>query len=310
MKKTNHNQKKDFVSKTGLGKIRMCHLMILCSLLAIPNAGQTSQITIAIAGTVRIVDDPWNILAGAVHPGDTITGIYTYESTTPDDNPFATVGDYWHTTAPYGISVTVAGLTFRTDPNNVNFLVEIGNDHAPGISPTDNYLLRSYNNLFDVSAPSEPFGPPFNHISWQLDDPTATALSSTDLPVVAPVLADWQSLFGLDIFSSAGPGGHFGIRADVTSAVLVEVDTDADGVPDNRDECGDTPAGAIVDGHGCSINQLAPCAGPRSGGNWASHGSYVSAVAEAAEAFRIAGLITQEQKDAIVATAAQSDCGK
>jgi len=88
-----------------------------------------------------------------------------------------------------------------------------------------------------------------------------------------------------------------------------ETDADGDGVADSVDQCSDTPAGVIVDANGCSIDQLAPCSGPASGGTWKNHGQYVSAVAQAAEAFLAQGLITAEQADAIVAEAAQSNCG-
>jgi hypothetical protein len=64
-----------------------------------------------------------------------------------------------------------------------------------------------------------------------------------------------------------------------------------------------------VDAHGCSIDQLAPCNGPASGETWKNHGEYVSAVAQAAEAFVAQGLISEEQAEEIVAQAAQSNCG-
>ncbi len=88
-----------------------------------------------------------------------------------------------------------------------------------------------------------------------------------------------------------------------------ETDEDGDGVPDSLDLCPGTPAGAIVDANGCSIDQLAPCNGPISGGTWKNHGQYVSAVAQAAEAFLAQGLISPAQADEIVAQAAQSNCG-
>jgi len=87
-------------------------------------------------------------------------------------------------------------------------------------------------------------------------------------------------------------------------------DSDGDGVPDNEDQCPGTSPGAIVNAAGCSIDQLAPCVGPRSGGTWKNHGHYVSAVARAAEAFLAAGLLTGHESGAIVAAAAQSNCGK
>jgi hypothetical protein len=92
--------------------------------------------------------------------------------------------------------------------------------------------------------------------------------------------------------------------------VVANVDSDGDGVPDAEDQCANTPEGVVVNEHGCSIEQLAPCAGPATGGAWRSHGEYVSAVISAADAFLTAGLIAAEERDTIVREAARSDCGK
>ena len=102
---------------------------------------QAEDITIGLTAEVRLVDDPHGMLSGHVNVGDSLTGMYTYDSCTPDSNPDVTVGDYQHSNAPYGIFLTVGGLDFQTDPTNVDFLVEILN------RARDNYLLRSYNNL-------------------------------------------------------------------------------------------------------------------------------------------------------------------
>ena len=88
-----------------------------------------------------------------------------------------------------------------------------------------------------------------------------------------------------------------------------ETDADGDGVGDSLDQCSDTAAGAIVDAQGCSIEQIAPCSGPASGGSWRNHGQYVSSVAHAAEAFLAQGLISADQAEEIVSQAAQSKCG-
>ena len=82
------------------------------------------------------------------------------------------------------------------------------------------------------------------------------------------------------------------------------------GVMDDLDQCPDTAAGSVVNQHGCSIAQLAPCAGPSTGGIWKNHGAYVTAVSKAATAFVVAGDITQEEAVAVVDAAAKSDCGK
>jgi hypothetical protein len=50
---------------------------------------------------------------------------------------------------------------------------------------SDDYLLLSYNNTST--------GPAVEYISWQLDDPMQTALSSAALPSTAPVLSSWGS---------------------------------------------------------------------------------------------------------------------
>lgn len=86
-------------------------------------------------------------------------------------------------------------------------------------------------------------------------------------------------------------------------------DQDFDGVPDSLDACPNTPPCTIVDANGCSIDQLAPCDGPASGGTWKNHGQYIAAVAQAAEEFLAQGLISSDQKDALLAAAAQSNCG-
>jgi hypothetical protein len=168
-----------------------------------------AQMKIEIRASVSLVDDPDNLLNNTVHPGDIITGVYSY-SFAVDSNTLPEVGDYRYTTAPNGIRLNVNGLTFATDPADVDFLLEVVNNYQN----LDNYLLISYNNLFAVSASGEFV---MNTIEWQLDDPTQTALSSAALPRTPPILSDWQSIFGLTIFSSGD--NHFLIRANVTSAV-------------------------------------------------------------------------------------------
>jgi hypothetical protein len=64
-----------------------------------------------------------------------------------------------------------------------------------------------------------------------------------------------------------------------------------------------------VDANGCSIDQIAPCSGPASGGTWKNHGQFVSTVAGAVEAFLAQGLINAEQAETIITQAAQSNCG-
>jgi len=139
---------------------------------------------------------------------------------------------------------------------------------------------------------------------------------SAPKPIVAPgtpFLSDQQSWIRNDNLAP----DWLRIGTDITHqgpfnasfSLSGETDSDNDGVPDSTDLCPGTPAGAIVNADGCSIDQLAPCAGPASGGSWKNHGEYVSAVAQVAEQFVVQGLISEDQGEAIVAAAAQSDCG-
>jgi hypothetical protein len=119
---------------------------------------------------------------------------------------------------------------------------------------------------------------------------------------------EWHGWHFAKGITSISYSGDF-VVVDSLQANVVP-DADGDGVPDSQDQCPNTPAGAVVDAYGCSIDQLVPCAGPVGGGVWRNHGQYVSAVRSVADAFLAAGLITTDQRDAIVQEAARSNCGK
>lgn len=164
-------------------------------------------ITIEITAEIMGIDDRTDLLDGRINVGDIITGSYIYDSDTPDTNPSNTVGDYWHYSSPYGISLSAGGFVFQTDPdNNIYFLVEILDDHTG----QDTYLVRSYNNL-PLSN-----GVHVEHISWHLDDYSCNAVSSTGLPIIPPVLEDWGQNYLRITF---GYKGSSVIGARVTSAV-------------------------------------------------------------------------------------------
>jgi hypothetical protein len=82
-------------------------------------------------------------------------------------------------------------------------------------------------------------------------------------------------------------------------------DSDGDGVLDVHDQCPNTRPGDIVNGQGCSIAQLCPCDGP-----WRNHAEYLRCIQETSAQFQQLGLITAEQRRAIMNEARRSDCGK
>lgn len=190
---------------------------ILVSIVAVLafGVGETSAeiVEISLVAETRLVDDSYDLLEGRIQVGDLITGSYVYDSATLDSNPLSTVGDYWHYDAPYGIFLSAGGFDFRTDPDNVMFVLEVCNDH--GGLYRDNYLLNSYTNLplYEDLSVSE--------IHWQLDDDSGNALSSDALPIIPPLLSDWESIYGLSMSGARTREQFYTVRADVISVEVV-----------------------------------------------------------------------------------------
>ncbi len=179
-------------------------------------AATDSPITIALTATVYEVYDWANVLGGTIRPGDTMTGTYTYNAAASNSSQVPCCGTYWHTTAPYGISLKAGGKVFETDPQNVHFSVGLTNNYYD----RDTYLLWSDSNrpLSDHQT--------INYIYWSLQDPTQTAIKSIALPRTAPKLSDWQQppggILEVNVHDSTVSDPNdvitFYIRAHVTQA--------------------------------------------------------------------------------------------
>jgi hypothetical protein len=166
-------------------------LLLVFVVLALSAATTNATIvTIGLTAEITNIDRYSQWLNENFKVGDIITGRYTYNTDTPDlfpSNPRS--GVYWHYDRPYGISLNANGYTIQSNPDDVMFLVGTF-DRPDG----DCYLLESWINL-PISN-----GILADHISWQLDDESGTALSSDILPTTAPVLGDWGYDWGLRIY--------------------------------------------------------------------------------------------------------------
>lgn len=175
-----------------------CALMLL---VAATSSAAAQDVTFNFSGTItQLEGSPFADIA----LGTPFTGSYTFNLSTPNQGALPSVGDYWHQAPPYGVVVQIGSHVFRTDPAAVEFLIEVVNDHYSGF---DNYLFRSYRNL-----PTD--GMDVGFISWQLDDPTHSALSSTALSSVPPVLSQWQQWFGFEV---DGANMEYVIRGQITA---------------------------------------------------------------------------------------------
>src|SRR6185503_2292084 len=113
-----------------------CVFALLCG--GTPAAAQ--DVTVSFRGTITdVMESPFADVA----VGTPFTGSYTFSLSTPDSNWMEEIGDFFHTTSPYGVTVTIGTHTFRTDPSSVNFLVELLNDYFS----MDYYVFHSYNNV-------------------------------------------------------------------------------------------------------------------------------------------------------------------
>ena len=123
-----------------MGTFRKLLLSLAIALVAgvvwTPPSATCAQIGIEIRATVSFIEDPDNLLNNTVHTGDIIRGVYSYNSFAVDSNPLPQVGDYHYMTAPNGIRLRVNGITFATDPADVDFLLEVVNNYEN----SDNYV--------------------------------------------------------------------------------------------------------------------------------------------------------------------------
>ena len=202
------------VGPSRAGVLRAAGVFLLVA--AIPMSALADPIAIDFTARVTSTIDDGGYLGSAISVGDIITGRYLYESTTPDTNILPTVGDYRHSEAPFGISLDVNGLVFRTNPAAVRFLVEVVDNHPMG----DQYLLGSYTNIFPVSVPASGLGPPVNEIFWFLRDSMGAALDSSGLPTQPPALAVWPERT-LQITSENYDEARFVVDAEIISVAAV-----------------------------------------------------------------------------------------
>ena len=188
-------------------------VMMAAMLVVLGWSAPTGATLVEIGITAKVwqVDDRANLLEGKIQVDDIITGIYRYDSETPNTSTESNAGLYMHYSMPYGIEIYGGGYTFKTDPDNVEFKVAIGNNYYS----KDYYIINSRNNV-NLSN-----GIGVEMISWQLEDDTMTAISNTILPVTPPNLDIWDSISGLEITGEKVGSNYdtFRISSNVISAV-------------------------------------------------------------------------------------------
>lgn len=185
-------------------------ILVLGVLLFAGGMARAVPVTIQITGNVTSVSG--SAITGAIYVNDIFTGTYTYNSDTSDSDSSPQRGEYRHN-SPYGIDLFIGGFEFKTDPAQTSgrFVIGIG-DNVVSNGTNDYYSVHSDQNAYTN-------GLWVGGISWELGDSTHTAISSTALPVTAPVLSAWNYNH-VEIYGGDNLHG-FSIYGTVTQATLV-----------------------------------------------------------------------------------------
>jgi hypothetical protein len=160
------------------------------------------------------VDDPFNVLQGAVGTGSVLGGVYTFALSTPDANALPTLGEYIMTSELLGMDVTSGATVFATDPAAPAYAVRIANNS--GSPPGDGYRVASLANRPLANGVS------VDSLVWDLAG-TANALPNDALPPDPPILTAFTGDgLGLVLRGSdpAAPSHTYRIRAVVEDVFL------------------------------------------------------------------------------------------
>lgn len=84
-------------------------LVLLVGWASHPLTATSAPVTVYIEAEVYEVVDTLGLVTGQVQPGSIITGSYTVDPDTIDENASLSVGTYRHHAGPYGIDLSVGG---------------------------------------------------------------------------------------------------------------------------------------------------------------------------------------------------------
>jgi hypothetical protein len=172
------------------------------------SQSQSQILELCIKGAVTLVNDATNVFGISV--GDSIYGTIKYDLSIPNPNPLGSSSQYSYMVPPNGIKVNINSLIFQTDMNDVNLELDISNNN--GNPQADGLSFTSANNIVTPTVS----GIDQHMIYWSLFDPSATALSNTDIPTFIN-LDSWQQQ-DFEIMFIMNTGNIINIKALVTDA--------------------------------------------------------------------------------------------
>lgn len=184
-------------------------------LFVLEKSASAALVTIKISGIVTAVRDleayPYN---DTVYAGVPFSGTYTYDDAILNTSTHNDSGIYI-CDAPCGFNISLGNFEFKTvQAHTAQFQITNHNDGTP--QPYDRYIIESNQNE------SLSTGLIVNSIRWSLYDGTHTALSSTALQSMPPILTAWESnTFSIACGIIGNSNAPFAVWGTVTEAVLI-----------------------------------------------------------------------------------------
>ena len=168
-----------------------------------------SAITVQVTGHVVGWVDSYGVFGGKMPLGQTITGTYTYDTSTPAWNASA-AAYYTPSSPPASVTVSAGAFTFQSAPPSP---LQINMHLGAGANSPGGMQIQSFNNQ------PLPSGQAVEQIQFLFTDPSGQWPTSVALPTAAPTVAPTpQTLYANQIYIS---GQYFSVQAVIDSATLL-----------------------------------------------------------------------------------------
>lgn len=170
------------------------------------------NLRVRVEGTITSIDDPTGVFA-ALSVGESITALYSYDVTLPDNDPDTTHGQYLEIAAADRFSLTVGSMAFSVRPTAPLEISVTDRDQQAG---GDTFQVQAVvTDLPDCAATG-------SFLIFR--DPSGAALSSDALLQDPPILNSFPLFTGFVTGAQCGPGLDAPIvNFDITSITAVAV---------------------------------------------------------------------------------------
>lgn len=194
-------------------------LCIGVTLLLVIQSATAQTATFDITATVYDMSDPGGALGGSVNYGDQVTGTYTIDLSTPDDDPSLEYGHYLlsaqpPTTPPSGFDLILNNFSFKSDPSNPSFMLDL-------------FVMNSYSDQFGMGSwGNVPLtnGSSVEDIYLDLYDSTGAALVNTELSAAAPDVSKYE-MHDIHLSGMSSNGQYYWVNAKIDSIIAQDSGT-------------------------------------------------------------------------------------